>query len=185
MTIMHDGDMAGTALSATPSKASIEGWPTMSEAKEQLQVSERSMWRYAKTGAIQIRKRPRPGKRAENVCNPRDIARLMPSDVHVMPAETKAITIRRPAPKTWEGALERALDRLVTVLVPAEPKGIAAPRPDTMPIAKKLWLSLDEAAEYSGLARADLLMLCRTEMLTTRKSGGWKILRKSLEEFEG
>lgn len=51
----------------------------------------------------------------------------------------------------------------------------------------KLWLSLDEAAAYSGLARADLLELCRQEKppFDVRKSGGWKIRRASLEEYAG
>lgn len=167
---MHDLGMSSSATSLT---TTIEQWPTIEEAAAQLQTSVRTLWRYKKEGAIQTRKRQRPGKKPENVCRPQDIARLMPSDVHVMPASAagKEITIRRPAPKTWEGALER----IATIM--AVPASVA--------IGVKLWLSLDEAAAYSGLARADLLKLCQEEKLIARKSGGWKIQRKSLEEFEG
>jgi hypothetical protein len=165
---------SGSALAKPSSAPGIETWPTIEQAAEQLQTSVRTLWRYKKEGAIQTKKRPRAGKKPENVCRPADIARLMPSDVQVMaggPA-SKQITIRRPAPKTWEGALER-----IATMMTAQTASVA--------IGVKLWLSLDEAAEYSGLARTDLLLLCKQGKLTARKSGGWKIQRKSLEEFEG
>lgn len=173
MTILHPENMAASPAVST----SVETWPTIDEAAVQLGISVRTIWRYAELKAIQLKKRKRAGKKPENVCNPRDLEKLMPSDVHVMPAEaeTKALTIRRNTAggaKPWEGALER----IATILTKQN---------DTVAVSQKLWLTLDEAAEYSGLARADLLTLCREEKLTARKSGGWKIQRKSLEEFEG
>jgi excisionase family DNA binding protein len=52
-------------------------------------------------------------------------------------------------------------------------------------VTEKLWLSLDEAAAYSGLSKADLYRLVQDGKLQGRKSPGWKIRRASLEAFEG
>lgn len=58
-------------------------------------------------------------------------------------------------------------------------------RKPAVPITEKLWLSLEEAEELSGLARATLLKLAQSGAVTALKSGGWKLQRKSLEAFNG
>lgn len=164
--------MAATAVSTAPKP---ESWPTIEEAAAQLGTSVRTIWRYAKEGAIQTKKRKRDGKKPENVCNPRDVERLMPAEVHVMPPSGEAIMLRRqakPGAKPWEGALEV----IATILTGQR---------DADRIAGKLWLTLDEATDYSGLCRADLLTLCQHGKIGSRKSGGWKIRRASLDDFSG
>src|SRR5690348_7977261 len=68
-------------------------WPTESEAAALLGASVKTLHRYAAKGLIEIQKRPRPGKKPENVCNPRDIERLKPA-AHVMP---ESAPVRLPA----------------------------------------------------------------------------------------
>jgi Helix-turn-helix domain len=63
-------------------------------------------------------------------------------------------------------------------------KEIAAMRAES---AKKeaLWLTLDEAAAYSRLAKAYLLRAIRQKRLVAVKAPSWRIRRASLEVFEG
>lgn len=49
----------------------------------------------------------------------------------------------------------------------------------------RLWLSLDEAAAYSGLERATLRRAIEEEKLTAIKGRAWSIRRASLEAYAG
>ena len=51
--------------------------------------------------------------------------------------------------------------------------------------APKLWLSLDDASEFSGLPRAYIAELAASGKLTGVKRGSWFIHRASLEAFAG
>ncbi len=82
--------------------------------------------------------------------------------------------------KTQEGpaaALAPIRKLLTGALVPAAPE---PPQP-------KLWLSLEEAAAYSGLEARTLKRLCEEGKLVGIKEwrSGWKIRRASLEAFAG
>jgi excisionase family DNA binding protein len=70
-------------------KVNTDNWPTQAEAAERLGISQKSLGRYADKGMVEMRKRPTPGRKPVNVCNPDDIARLEPK-AHLMP--TTAIT---------------------------------------------------------------------------------------------
>jgi hypothetical protein len=54
----------------------IEKWPTLEESAQLLGASVRSIWRYAQQGRIEMRKRPSPGRKLLNVCNPQELAEL-------------------------------------------------------------------------------------------------------------
>lgn len=156
-------------------------WPTEAEAAQILGTSVKTITRYGAKGLIEIRKRPREGKRPENVCNPRDVEKLKPA-AHVMPAASQALV-----PAVRETALAPLVPEFVSFIRTIS-TAIATMRTDVQNgTIEKLWLNLDEAAAYSGLAKRDLLELCRMEdpPIDVRKSGGWKIRRASLERFEG
>jgi hypothetical protein len=182
---------------------SESAWPTESEAALTLATSVKSIQRYAAKGLIEIRKRPRVGRKPENICNPQDVAKLFPA-AHIMPPEPVANgsapegIVRRPH-------VQPAPDFMTIIQTIAT--AMEAGREIVQTRAPKLWMTLKEAVEYSGLARADLERLCRMadegrgqvlaeavalergdlprHTLIVRKSNGWKILRKSLEAFEG
>ena len=79
-------------------------------------------------------------------------------------------------------------------LVPAGPSGRSAgdmflqlltsgiPRPSIGP-RHKLFLTLKEAAEYSGMSRGWLLSKIKDGELAAIKVGGWKIRRSDLEQL--
>jgi hypothetical protein len=58
---------------------------------------------------------------------------------------------------------------------------MALPEPIRVPLSQKAYLTLDEAVEYSGLPKAELLRMLRGCLLDGRKCGRWYVRRKSLE----
>ena len=155
---------------------STEAWPTIEEAAAQLGTSVRTMWRHAEARTVEIRKRPRPGKKPANIVNPRDLEKLMP-EPYVMPTrENAGIAVRsKPSEPAWPAALES----IATIL--------SAHR-DTVTIGAKLWLSLDEAAAFSGLTTAVLrncIAYGHMKAIKGGPHGAWRIQRASLEAFAG
>jgi hypothetical protein len=161
----------------------LSEWPTEAEAAAMLGTSVKTISRYASQGKIEILKRPRPGKKPENVCNPQDVEKLKPT-AHVMPESGLALVPNGNHP------VRRASSEFVP-LVPAlgaliETISTAIQTMRTEPDGNgKLWLTIEEAQSYSGLCRKDLLRLCRDGKLEARKSPGWRIRRASLEAFAG
>lgn len=168
----------------------LSKWPTEPDAASAIGVSVRTLQRYAESGKIEIRPRPREGKKPENVCNPRDVDRLLPA-AHVMPEDdgkqNDAIVRTHSngnlpvAQKFTADTFFAFIATITTAIATRQNDAIAAPAP-------KLWLSLDEAAEYAALSRGYLMGLIDTEKIAAVKGGphgAWRIQRASLEAFEG
>jgi hypothetical protein len=159
--------------SQTQLTTKVEEWPTLEATAAKLGASIRTIWRYTKEGAIQTRKRARPGKKPEIVCNPVDVERLMPPESHAITEAGQSLTLKRAGRKpaaSWEGALET-----IASIMTAQRESVA--------IGAKLWLSLEEASVYSGRTTAWLLRACQTGTLVAEKDGGWKIMRESLDAY--
>jgi len=170
------------------------------KASQRLGKSERSLQRLAKVGVLRYRI---DGKK--RLYHAGDLDKIISEGIKTSREEPKppnqVATVASRPPTNWAGwsptapqplALtwdEKFLDRLNEIAKMFAPKQNEPPADqiERVPIDKKLWLSLDEAAAYSGLARADLLQLCQMETppFVVRKSGGWKIRRASLEAFTG
>jgi excisionase family DNA binding protein len=168
---------------------SLESWPTETEAAAQLGTSAKTIARYASQGKIEVRKRPRPGKKPENICNPRDVDRLRPV-AHVMPDTgtqddalsdefvegAKNVLALRPKPQPETAAF---LDFIRTIATAIETQRRIVQMPT-------LWLTLKEAAELSGLSKNYLKrMIESTKLQAVRDRRGWRIRRAALEAFEG
>lgn len=175
----------------------LNHWPTEAQAAAQLGVTVRSIGRYAEKGRIEIRKRQREGKKAENVCNPRDIEKLLPA-AHVMPEEsvldppaTKGTAIAQLRPSlSGPPNLASEFIALIHALAAALQADHAAAKPRLA-----LWLSLEEAASFSGLS----VSYIRDSLVASHQyqegqnligirggpRGAWRINRGSLEAFAG
>jgi hypothetical protein len=176
------------------------GWLATEEVMRELGKARRTIQELAQQGKLHWKMSVREGMRPERVYNARDVEDLK--------AETQPKPLPRlERPKALPSAGGWDVPVMVELAIATKKlaESIAAPRP--LPLSEKLWLSLDEAVEYSGLARADLERLCQMadegrgqvlaeavalersglprHALIARKSGGWKILRRSLEAFEG
>lgn len=159
---------------------SIENWPTIEEAAAQLNTSLRTMWRHAKARRIETQKRPRPGKKPENVCNPRDLERLKPA-AHVMPAEEP--TAGSPEPNG--NGLARINDERFTFAYVLQEilRRNGAPPPAPLP-----WITLQEAVAASGLSAGYLrraIQEGKIEAVRGGPHGALRIRRGSLEAFVG
>jgi len=165
-------------------------WLTLAETMRLLEKSQSTVERMVTAGAIATKVEPRPHRKPERLYNAADVRRMAENERDLgrslrlvkapvstqlaIPAE--AISSLRDVTAEWGKGVTASLHEVMTEWQ----KGAKRPR-----LSEKLWLSLDEAVEYSGLSRADLLTLCQHDRLVARKSGGWKIQRQSLEAFDG
>lgn len=170
------------------------GYVSRAEALKILEKGDATIDRYAKTGKVKTKLVPRPGKRAERVYLESDLHGLKEFEERRKEVRPPSAIAPKPAAPAAANGQALAITNFALEKIAAAGIGLTSAleaymqrKPDApvVPISEKLWLSLDEAADYSGLVRADLLRLISAGTLKARKSGGWKILRESLEGFKG
>ena len=147
----------------------LDDWKTKAEAAEILQCSEKSIERLASQKKVEKRQRRIPGRRPLPVFNAEDIERIrqetMSPEAFPLPqGQTKALA------KRSAGNFAEVFARLVA----NADNGKISP-------TQKVYLSLNEAVEYSGLPRAWLLRKIKSGGLDAIKAAGWKIRRTELE----
>lgn len=157
------------------------------EAMEMMQASKASVERMVRDGRLRSTLIHREGRREERVYNREDAKRIGREKQSRAILKPPSALAPRPAAAQSEAMIATALSMMAQILKRYEepPPALPAPEPPPLTILEKLWLTLDEAVELSGLCRSDLLELCQAHVLIARKSPGWKIQRKSLEAFEG
>lgn len=156
----------------------LSTWLTKPEAAAALGISVRSLERLDEKGQGPPRKdRPRRGKRPEPVYDPGWIAEFRASRQRpeVMPplSPTHSPDLA-PAMKHDNFPAFALLANEIAGLVKAWPM---PPRP--LP----WFLSVEEAAEYSGLSKAYLRTLCRNGSLPSIRNRGFMISRHALDEL--
>jgi hypothetical protein len=172
------------------------GYLPRREALAALGISDATLDRLVKQGELRSRLAPRAGRKPERVYLAEDVEKRKREGEErrrARPPSAIAVSSRggRDGPFVpFDGTL--TIRAMQTALRALETRPLSRPQVE---LKDKLWLSLDEAVAYSGLAKADLLFVCQEslqaqerterEQLIVRKSGGWKILRRSLEAFEG
>lgn len=169
-----------TATAKQPEVVRIPpGYCPLAEALKILPVNDSTIERMVRDGRL------RSGRIARDRRKPQRVYLI--EDLERQAKEKKARETLRPrdlaAPRS--SAKPDAIAALMALLERLLPQQQQLAAPAAPPAAPRLWLSLDEAAEFSGLAKCDLLDLCQANVLIARKSGGWKIQRKSLREFAG
>lgn len=164
------------------------GFITREQAMRILQKSETSIERLVRTKEVESRLFPAAGRRPIRYYTEASVQAF--KDL-----EERREAARPPSQLNWKAksapkepppqtSVELAIpDKAVSTLRELLER-LIAPKP--VPLTEKLWLSLDEASELSGLARGHLLTLINAGKLIALKSGGWwKIQRASLEAFAG
>ncbi|MGH9583325.1 MAG: hypothetical protein ACRD4O_10350 [Bryobacteraceae bacterium] len=149
--------------------AELSRWPTVAEAAALLKLSRRSLERRIAAGEIEMRKRARPGKKPEPVCNPRDLEELAPQ-AHALPPMRLASI---PPMAAESGAIAAMLREWLSI-TPGDRK----PAEDS----QRRWLTLEEAAQFSGLSARFLGR--KRGQLGVKDGRIWKIDRRKLEAFE-
>ena len=152
-------------------------WVALEEATKMLGKSAKTVERLVACGELRSKLEARDGRKPQRLYHAGHLQRIKEQAIPAPAAEPKRALL--PA-KTTEIAIA---PNFVTTLNDVMTKWLN--RPESIGVREKLWLSLEEAQQYSGLSRNMLLDLCREGRVVACKSGGWRIRRASLEEFEG
>lgn len=180
------------------SPVDLSQWPSVEEAAVALHTSARSIIRHNARGELEFRKRARPGKKPENVCNPDDLQKLLPQPYSVRHLEYAGDRFQDeianlPPPPMAGDRFERFLNAIEAATtqraLPApEAAAPAIAPPAAVALDRKLWLTIPEASIYSGFSSLKLRAAIKDGRLTARPDGprGAVIIRRAaLEEFAG
>ena len=139
----------------------FNGWLTKAEAAQKTGISERTIERLVARGEIRQSYRHIPARRPITILHPEDIDKLKQKTLPPVP--TPPIN----------GALTKSMvtDRFNFLT------------PPRVAIKDKIFLTIDEAAELSGLPKAHLRRLIADESLPAIKAHGWRIRRADIEKL--
>lgn len=150
----------------------VSSWLPKAAAANKLGISIRALERKIEAREIETAPRSRHGKRPETVCNPDDVDRLMPTP-HVMPAASAAMTA--PSEKSSPAAALEIMAMLAAARAPKQQE-------------QRRWLTIDEAAEHSGISIRTLQLATKDEthrqaLGAWRDGNKWKIDRAKLDSY--
>lgn len=154
----------------------LSKWLPLSEASRILECSEKTVNRYISKGLIERQYRRVPGRRELPVLNPADVEKLKQETVERSPfvvpqsqPSTPGTALARtaPVPDFTQSAL---LQQLLTI------------RSTAVPTENKLFLNIEEAANYTGLSESFLSELARAGKVPAMKHGRWLFWREGLRE---
>ena len=158
---------------------SLDHWKPKREAAELLQCSEKTVERMATRKEIQKALRRSPGKPPMVVYHPEDIESLRramsTTEAFPISSDDSAVDGERSLPARRAGASDLIL-QLADALSPARDTA-----PSLSDLGHKIYLTLEEAARYSGLTKSLLLQKLKADKLKGFKDRGWKIRRVDLE----
>jgi excisionase family DNA binding protein len=143
-------------------------WPTKFDVADTLGLSLRSIERLIKEEKIRVTHRRIPGRKALTICDPKDIEDIKATVLPVMPAPengTKALA-KVPARANLSDVFQ-----LFTTAMPR------------VPLEKKLYLTVKEGSEYSGLPQTYLRRLIKEGKLKALSAGGYRVRRADLEKL--
>ena len=150
----------------------LPDWKTLTEAAEILKCSNRTILRMAEQKRIQRVSRRIPGRKPMPIFNPLDLEAIRKETLENEPfLVAQQVENLALAPQTRQ----RGLDLLAQMFTD---RSAAAPR---VPLERKIFLTLIEASEYSGMPRAWILQKIKADELPALKSRGWRIRRADIE----
>jgi hypothetical protein len=168
-----------------------DGFVTLEEACEILGKGHATVERYVATKKLEQRIVRVSGRRTFRAFPRAALIALRDEEQRKKEARPPSQLVPRPAfALTGAGGFLERIAAALVALVPILERKVEheiehAAKPSPVRLPEKYWLSLGEAAELSGLAKSDLRRLAGEGKLVTRRSGGLKFRRESLEGFEG
>ena len=146
-------------------------WYSEKRTATALGVSTRTVRRMAEDGTLRRAYRPLKGRKPESVYHPEDVEREQQRIRRPAPVEDT----QRPGPEPTDAlrpGIQEALERFSEIMRHAP---LAAP---------PLWMSIETAAEYSGLSQALLRRLVTAGILPAIGDHAIKIRRADLDRLE-
>jgi len=172
-----------TTNNGTAAVALEEGWLSIQETCARLGKAPKTVESMVTYNQISSKTVPRAGRKPERVYEARDVQRLLDE------ADERAKRVRpRPQALALGGTPKPTMlslapeDRAIARDIVAQFKPPPAP-PRLLP-----WITVAEAAAWSGLSEGYLLRRVEDKQIVGRKGGdhgSWRILRASLDEFTG
>ena len=158
-----------------PTTEHLSDWKTQDEAAAILKCSKKTIGRMVEQKKVQRVLRRVPGRKPMPVFNPADIEAIRRETVQIEPFPVaKQVEDLALAPQSRQheaGLLARLLlDRASPAFAATSPR-------------HKLFLTLIEAADYSGMPRAWLLQKIKAGELSAIKARGWRIRRADIEQL--
>lgn len=147
----------------------LQGWLTRPEVAARLQCSEKTVDRMAAAGKLQRRYQPKPHQKPAPMFHPADVereemARMRP---HILQSTTaqgdNALAVAAQETNQALAVFERMI---------RPPTGVP-----------KLWVTIPEASELSGLSQALLHRLITAGKLQSIRDGSRKVRRADLEQL--
>ena len=160
-------------MQSDPNTDHLDDWKTQDEAAAILGCSTKTIARLAEQKKIQRVLRRIPGRKPMPVFNPADIETIRKKTVEIEPFPVaKQVEDLALAPQ----ARQREAGLLMRLLLDRASPAVTSPR-------HKLFLTLREAADYSGMPRAWLIQKIKAGELAAIKARGWRIRRADLEQL--
>ena len=143
-----------------------EDWPTLQEVQERTGISDRTLHRRINDGTLRKAHRNLPGRKPVLIIHPDDAAALETTTLKPIPVSNGTLPATRQNGKMPDSDILPLLAGL------------------TQALEKKLFLSVKEAARYTGLPQSYLQRRVRAGTLKAYNRGGWKIHRTELEKLD-
>ena len=173
------------------SKPDLSSWPTHTEAAQRLGTNERTIHRWIASGRLKRAYRPATGRKPIVVVDPADVEQIrkerlppvvLTGDPDGSMQHVRMVSESGPAAVERRPSDQRGADGDPFAGLAAHLARLAAAFPTAQP---KPWLTLDEAAEYSGLPRAWLIAQARSGALRAVNVGQgrkefWRFNREAL-----
>lgn len=171
----------------------LSTWYTKPQTLEKLNTSERTLDRIVERGELEKRDRRRPPLRPEPVYNPADVDKLADKEAgrsFLVPAgkENPRGAVLAPALQEAAAMLFEAMTKYIGEAGERDralAQIMASLAPESRPVELPLWIGIEQAASYSGLPKGLLRRLAKEGKITAIRGRGWKIQRKSLDEWNG
>lgn len=177
-------------MSTHPQIVDFEYVP-LEKAKEILGKSEKTIQRYVTAGELRTKLEPREGRKPERVYHAGDLQRIQEQAIASHAPESTALAVRTLPTQmvTLRDAMSEPAEAMrelaSSIVYQAE---LREQEFERVPLKEKLWLSLAEAEEYSGISQSNLRELLEVSQIHALRLGphrAWRIYRKSLEAFGG
>jgi hypothetical protein len=158
----------------------LSNWLTEAEAAARLGTTDRTIQRWCEAGkGPERRKRPVPGRKAETVYNPDDVARMAETPPAVF-SPGSALVPRDPGPGSALVLRDPEPDSRVALVLGMLQEWLQSQQPKK----RGPWLTLKEASDYSGFSMALLRRLIAAEKLPTIWDGSIKVSQADLDNLD-
>jgi excisionase family DNA binding protein len=147
--------------SGDPHHLACAAAPTLPEVVTRTGISERTLHRRIHAGELRREYRRIPNRKPLSVLDPQDVTKLEQTILHPVPTETLPAKLPQPD--------------MAALLAGLGMSGV--------PLRRKLYLTLTETAQLSGLPKSYIRRCIKDGSLKVLKAGGWKTRRVDLEKI--